>query len=307
WSRPRGWPGRGRQKEGGGPPLPQRDAIERLGDPALSSQYHFVLCHAYSFLDRERSVWHAERAIAEADRCGDDFVKGMAYSVLGQDGPLAGRAPEGIAHGLKAVELLQASEEHWWRGRAHWVVALNYCQTGAFDDASTAIAAADAIAESTGEPPLQTVVAWCTGIIHAARGEADASIQACRRGIECARDPLNRTITTGWLGYPLMGKGEAREAHQRRAHVTRLLGQFGYRPLQGWFLAFLAEAHRLEGQLDLARDVANKSLQIATDAQVRVAEGWARLPRGGVAIDAGAHAEAEEHLAAARAAFAAVH
>jgi DNA-binding NtrC family response regulator/tetratricopeptide (TPR) repeat protein len=287
--------------------LPQRDAIEHLGDSALSAQYHFVLCHAYSFLDRERSVWHAERAIAEADRCGDDIVKGKAYSVLGQDGPLAGRSPEGVAHGLKAVELLQTSEEHWWRGRAHWVVALNYCQTGAFDDASTAIAAADAIAESTGQPPLQAVVAWCTGIIHAARGEADASIQACRRGVECVRDPLNRAITTGWLGYALMEKGESGEAVARLDHVTRLLGQFGYRPLQAWFLAFLAEAHRLEGQLDLARDVAHKSLQIATDVQVQVAEGWARLALGRIAIDAGAHAEAEAHLAAARAAFAAVH
>jgi tetratricopeptide (TPR) repeat protein len=297
----------GRLKESVESLLPHRDAIERLGDPALSSQYHFVLCHAYSFLDREPSVWHAERAIAEADRCGDDVVKGKAYSVLGQDGPLAGRAPEGIAHGLKAVELLQASEEHWWRGRAHWVVALNYCQIGAFDEASIAIAAADAIAQSTGQPPLQTVVAWCTGIIHAARGEADASVQACRRGIECARDPLNRTITTGWLGYALMEKGEAGEAIERLDHVTRLLGQFGYRPLQGWFLAFLAEAHRLEGQLDLARDVANKSLQIAADAQVRVAEGWARLALGRIAIDAGAHAEAEAHLEAARASFEAVH
>jgi DNA-binding NtrC family response regulator/tetratricopeptide (TPR) repeat protein len=287
--------------------LPQREAVARIGDPALSAQYHFVLCHAYSFLDRERSVWHAERAIAEADRCGDDVVKGKAYSVLGQDGPLAGRASEGIAYGLKAVELLQDSEEHWWLGRAHWVVALNYCQIGAFDEASTAIAAAEAIAESTGQPPLQAVVAWCTGIIRAARGDADASVQACRRGIECVRDPLNRAITTGWLGYALMEKGEAGEAIARLDHVTRLLGQFGYRPLQAWFLAFLAEAHRLEGQLDVARDVARKSLQIAADAQVRVAEGWARLVLGRIAIDAGAHADAEAHLEAARAAFEAVH
>jgi tetratricopeptide (TPR) repeat protein len=86
-----------------------------------------------------------------------------------------------------------------------------------------------------------------------------------------------------------------------------MLGKLGYRPLQGWFAAFLAEAHRLEGQLDLARDVARKSLQIATDAQVRVAEGWARLALGRIAIDAGAHAEAEEHLGGAQASFEAVH
>ncbi|MGH7303510.1 MAG: ATP-binding protein, partial [Candidatus Rokuibacteriota bacterium] len=287
--------------------LPEREAVEHLGDPALSGHYHFVLSHTYTFLDRERSTQHAAQAIAEAERCGDSIIKGKAHCVLGQDGPFAGRALEGIAHGRKASELLRASDEHWWRGRAHWVVALNYSQTGAFDEALGEIALAAAIAESTGDPRLQTCVASCTGIIHAARGETDAGVQACRRGVERARDVMNQTIGTGWLGFTLMEKGETAEAIARLAHAVKLFAQFGYRPLQGWFTAFLAEAYRLEGQPELARDAARKSLQIATDARVRVAEGWARLVLGRIAIGAGAHGEAEEHLREALAAFDAVH
>ena len=63
----------------------------------------------------------------------------------------------------------------------------------------------------------------------------------------------------------------------------------------------------MEGQLDLARDVARRSLQIATDAHVRVAEGWAKLVLGRIAIDAGAHADAEQHLGSALAAFEGAH
>jgi tetratricopeptide (TPR) repeat protein len=88
---------------------------------------------------------------------------------------------------------------------------------------------------------------------------------------------------------------------------VKLLAQLGYRPLQGWFTAFLAEAYRLEGQPELARNAARKGLQVAADSRVRVAEGWARLGLGRIAIGAGAHAEAEEHLREARAAFEAVH
>jgi len=287
--------------------LPHRESIERLGDPALLAQYHLVLGYTYAFLDRERSVWHAERAVAEAERCGDVIVQGKAHCILGQDGPLAGNAPKGVAHGRRAIELLQVSEEHWWRGRAHWVVALNYCQTGAFDEAFAAIANADAIVEATGDPRVRTAVAWCTGILHTARGDVDAGVEACRRGLERVLDPLNEAIAAGWLGYALMEKGETAEAIARLDHVTKLFGQFGYRPLQGWFTAFLAEAHRLEGQLDLARDVARRSLQIATDAHVRVAEGWAKLVLGRIAIDAGAHADAEQHLGSALAAFEGAH
>jgi tetratricopeptide (TPR) repeat protein len=287
--------------------LPERKTVEQLGDPTLSGHYHFVLSHTYSFLDRERSTQHAEQAIAEVQRCSDNIIKGKAHCVLGQDGPFAGRALEGIAHGRKAIELLRASDEHWWRGRAHWIVALNYCQTGAFDEAQAEIAHAAAIAESTGDPKLQTCVAWCTGIIHAARGDTDAGVLACRQGVERARDVMNQTIGTGWLGYTLMEKGETAEAIARLDHAVKLLAQFGYRPFQGWFTAFLAEAHRLDGQPELARDVARKSLQIAADSRVRVAEGWARLALGRIAIGAGAHGEAEEHLREALATFVAVH
>jgi Flp pilus assembly protein TadD len=81
-------------------------------------------------------------------------------------------------------------------------------------------------------------------------------------------------------------------------------GRFGYRPLQGWFTAFLAEAYRISGQLDVAREVATKALQIATDSRLRVVIGWARLSLGRTAIATGAHAEAETHLKAALSNFA---
>src|SRR5215468_2929705 len=139
--------------------LPQREPLARLQDAALAGHYHFLLGRTDSFLaDHERSAERAQQAIREADRCGDATTKGKAFCLLGQDGPLSGKALEGIAHGRQAVELLEGTEERWWLGHAHWVVALNYLQIGSYPPALEALAHANAIAESTGDPILQTMI-----------------------------------------------------------------------------------------------------------------------------------------------------
>ena len=285
--------------------LPQREALERLQDAALAGHYYFLLGRTYSFLaDHERAAQSAQQAIAEANRCGDATTKGKAYCLLAQDGPVAGQPLEGIAQGRQAVELLKDTEERWWLGHAHWVVALNYTQIGSFEPAFEALAQADAIAEVTGDPRLQTVGAWCAGVLHAVMGNAEEGVAACRRAIECAPDPLNRAVATGWLGFAHMENGDAAQAISLLERAAGQFGRFGYRPLQGWFTAFLADAYRIGGQLDVAREVATKALQIATDSRVRIATGWARRSLGRIANATGAHEEAEAHLREALKTFA---
>ena len=280
--------------------LPQREPLARMQDAALAGHYHFLLGRTYSFLaDHERAAERAQQAIREADRCGDATTKGKAFCLLGQDGPLAGKALDGIAQGRQAVELLEGTEERWWLGHAHWVVALNYLQIGSYPPALEALAHANAIAESTGDPILQTMIAWCTALIHAVSGASDIAIAECRRAVERAPDPLNQAIATGWLGFAHIEKGEGAQAILALEQAAEKASRFGYRPLQSWFTAFLAEAHRIDGRFDTARELATKSLQIATDARVRVATGWARLCLGRIANVTGAHAEAEQHLKAA--------
>jgi len=280
--------------------LPQREPVARLQDAALAGHYHFLLGRTYSFLaDHERAAERAQQAIREADRCGDATTKGKAFCLLGQDGPLSGKALEGIAQGRQAVELLEGTEEPWWLGHAHWVVALNYLQIGSFAPALEELAQADAIAESTGDSRLQTMSGWCTGLIHAVSGASDIAIAECRRAVERAPDPLNQAIATGWLGFAYMERGDGAQAILALEQAAEKAARFGYRPLQSWFSAFLAESHRIDGRYDAAREIATKSLQIATDARVRVAIGWARLCLGRIANATGAHVEAEQHLTAA--------
>ena len=287
--------------------LPQSEPLARLQDAALAGHYHFLLGRTYSFLaDHERAAERAQQAIREADRCGDATTKGKAFCLLGQDGPLSGKARDGIAHGRQAVKLLEGTEERWWLGHAHWVVALNYLQIGSFAPALEELAQADAIAESTGDSRLQTISGWCSGIIHAVSGASDIAISECRRAVERSPDPLNQALATGFLGFAYMERGDGTQAIVALEQAASSAASFGYRPLQSWFSAFLAESYRIDGRFDTAREIATKSLQIATDARVQVATGWARLCLGRIANATGAHAEAEQHLKVALETFAGI-
>jgi len=275
--------------------LPERDALEGLKDPTLAGDYHFMLGRAYSFLaDHQRATEHGQRAIEEADRSGNDALRGKAYCLLAQDAPVSGRALEGIEDGQRAVALLRQTRELWWLSNAYWVVALNHAQIGEFHLGLEAIGQAHQIAEATGDPRQRTLVAWGAGILHAVIGDVDRGVEECRRALDLAPDPLNRAIAGGWLGFALIQKGDPDRAIPLLEDSVRQFAQWRYRVLEGWFGAFLAEAFREKGQLDSGLEFARRALQIATDAGIDVVSGWARSSLGRIAQVRGALTEAED-------------
>ncbi|MCI0409476.1 MAG: hypothetical protein L0191_13110, partial [Acidobacteria bacterium] len=202
-----------------------------------------------------------------------------------------------------AVALLERSGERWWVGPAHWVVGLNYAQMGEFGLALEAEARARAIGEAIGDPQLQTSAAWATGIIYAAMGEWEAGIEACRHGLERSPDPLNTAMSLGWLGFTYLEKGDPERAIPLLEQSVQQLGQFRFPQFQGWFTAFLAEAHCVSGQLDKARDLAMQGLDITKAGRFSYGIAWAKRALGRIAKASGAVSEAESHLNEAREIF----
>src|SRR5262249_42707890 len=63
--------------------LPQSEQVERLQDPTLAGPYYFRLGLSCSCLgEYERATQYAQRAVAEAQGCGDMLTLGEAYYVL---------------------------------------------------------------------------------------------------------------------------------------------------------------------------------------------------------------------------------
>ncbi len=81
------------------------------------------------------------------------------------------------------------------------------------------------------------------------------------------------------------------------------LGLFRFPQLQGWFMVFLAEAHRLNGQLDHALDLARRGLQMTKAASSQYGVGWAERVLGRIAQSRGDLAEAEARFTEALGTF----
>jgi DNA-binding NtrC family response regulator/tetratricopeptide (TPR) repeat protein len=285
-----------------------REALDRLQNPDLSGQYHFLLGRAHLFLgDSERAVQSAERSIAEASRCDDLATLGKAHYLLAQEAPLSGQAKRGIEHGRRALTLLEPTGQPWWIGQAHWVVGLNYAQMGEFGAALESEAKAQEIGESVGDRQLQTSAAWATGVVRAAMGDGQAAIEACEEGMKKAPDPLSSVVASGWLGYAYLESGDAARAIPLLEQSVRLFGQFRFAQFQGWFTICLAEAYRANGEVERAHELATRGLAITKQAKTPYGLGWAHRALGRIAHARGALQNAETHFTEALKTFTSIH
>src|SRR5262249_37263937 len=101
--------------------LPERDRLEQLRDPALAAQYYFVLARTYMLGDHALVAENARRAIAEAERCGDDTTRGAACGVLALACSLSGQAAQGIECARRAIALLEKTRSQWL-SYAYWTL-----------------------------------------------------------------------------------------------------------------------------------------------------------------------------------------
>ena len=294
----------GRLKESLDLLLREHDGLERVSDPGLASHYYLLLGRTYSFLgDYERAAEHARLAIKEAERSGDRAAMGKAHCLLAEDTPFSGQAPAGIQHGRQAIALLESTTERWWLGQAHFAVGLNHAVIGDFAPALDALARAEEIGKRLEDRRLGAFAGWVIGAVHIAMGRWVAGLEACRRTLDSSPDPLNRAIAAGWLGFAHLESDDPRRAIPELERAIERMRDFRYRHFEGWFTAFLAEAHRAAGDPAKARELAARALQVARDAKLPLGIAWALHVLGRVAADIGDLDEAEGHLVQAQEIF----
>jgi len=297
----------GRIAEGLALLLPRRDYVENLRDAALAAHYYFLLARFYMLGDHTRVVDSVRRAIAAAERAGDDATRGGAYGVLAVACVLSGQAEKGIDCGQQAVGLLERTTNLWSLGYAFWALGLCHSQLGNFQSALAAQHRSTAIAQAIGDAGLEGSATWATGIVRVAMGEWDDGVIDCLRAVQVARDVLYRSIATAFLGFAYMEMGDAAQAITALEHSIPLVHRFGLRAYEGWFTAFLAEAHRLAAHFERAEALAESACRIATEGNFPVAVGWAQLSQGRIAAARRDLSEAATRLEAALATFTSTH
>jgi tetratricopeptide (TPR) repeat protein len=177
---------------------------------------------------------------------------------------------------------------------------------GEFEPALEAEARARAIGEAAGDRQLQASASWASGLIYASMGEWEAGIAACQQGLEQSPDPLSTAVAQGWLGYAYVERGDSPKAIPLLEQAIQQLGQFRFAQFQGWFMVCLAEAHRLNGQIEEALAFAVRALAITQDVNSRYGAAWAQRALGRIAQAKGDKAEAETQLGEALRIFASI-
>ena len=287
--------------------LEQRERVERLGDPALSCRYQFWLAHTYTYLgEQAEAAEAAQQAIDEAKQCGDEATQGRASYVLARVGFLSCRLVEGVSHGRRAVSLLEPLGERWWLGHSHWVVGMNYLVMGELERALEAEQQARAIGEAMGDPRLQTYAAWAIGLIRVHQCEWQAGIEASQRAIERSPDALNTAVALGIAGYGYLDQGNHVAALPLLEQSVQQLAQFRFRPVEGYFRAFLSECYLQQGQLERAREAALEGLTVTSSVGFGWGVGTAHRSLARIARATGALEEAEARFGEARQAFTAI-
>lgn len=275
----------------------ERERVERLADPSAAGPFYFWLADSYMNLgDQEQAAHAAQRALQQAAKSGDEATMGKAHYVFAQVRIFSGRPEQGAEHATRAIRLLERAGEHWWLGHAYWSLGGSYCYMGAFDLALEAEARGRAIGEAIGDRRLPTYTACLAGWAHAARGDCDAAIEACRRGVEHAPDPLNTAAALAYLGYAYLEKGEPEQAIPLLTQAVERFAAFKLRQLEGRFTTLLGDAYLAVGRLEEARGLARRGLAIASAVKYGFGVGWAHRTLGRIARAAGAAEEAQTHF-----------
>lgn len=283
------------------------DTVARLDDPALAGHYHFLVGNAQSLLgDGEAAVASVHRSLAAATRAGETLTQGRAHYVLALEGFWSGRLLDGVAHARQAVRLCSASGESGWVGLAHWTMAFNFILMGDFRNALEAARRMRTIGDEVHDDQLHRAAAWLTGGALALMGECDTAIAECERGLEGSPHPLHTAVRLAWLGYAHLENGDAARAIALLEDAVEQFRRFRFRA-EGWFTAWLAEAHLLARRIDAAGTLATHGLAVARAARQGYGIGIALRATARVAVARDDRDEASRRLHEALDAFVSMH
>lgn len=286
-----------------------QSAPERLGNPSASARYYFWLGHTYAALgDPARATEWAGQALAEADRAGDDFTRARAYFVLTLAGYWSGRHAEAVANGQRAIALLEpgAANRNFlaWLGATCWALGASYALVGDAEAALRYLSRAESLGDAVGYGRLHTLAAIATADLLAKRGEWDVAIEHCGKLLQRVAGTSDAPLAAGFLGSAYLEKGDSEAAIAWMEPALEILRRAPILEFEAVMAARLAEAHRLAGHTERAREFADEACRLTAAIRCAYAIGEAQRVAGRVAQAEGDLARANDHLSDALHSFA---
>jgi len=278
--------------------LQQQERLERLGDASLAGQYYFWLGFAHAWLGhRAEADQILRKSLEEATRSGDEAIIGRVHRALALECIYSGRPlDEAVAHGRRAVALLERTSDRFWFSQALFALSYSYYYTGDFDSALEVAARLDAVGETTGSRRAKANAATFTGLSYATRGDWVAGVEALQRALEISPDLFETALILACLGRAWWEAGDVSRAVPLLDQAVKLADKV--RSLQWclWFRTMLGDAYLVDGQNSKAREMVGQVLEVSTDVNFSLGVGLSRQVLARIARAEGLIADAQRHL-----------
>lgn len=257
---------------------------ERLGDRRRQSQVlywtgrtHYVLGHV------PKAIEYAEQALAIADDLREESLGAMPVNLLA-------RCYFVVSDFRKARPILERSAAQLERlgnrleaapmyAGAGWSLAM----LGKFDEALRMVDRALAIAQDAGHLPTQAACYQYRAAAQLPMAEWAQAIEDIRRALALAeqiRDPFRVYMATGFLGAFLWMAGDYEAAAQTLERTFQAADRLGTKLYAGLFRVFRAEVSLARREMNEAAHYCPQAITLASEANDRWAEAWARRVLG---------------------------
>ena len=284
------------------------DRLGRVANRSLVAEYDFWLGFAHAWLgDRELALRYLDRSLGEANEAGDKTIAGRVHRALATEYVYSGKPlADAVAHGRKAVILLEATEDRFWLSQA--LFTLSYCCifAGDFGSALAAAARLNEFGDATGIRRAQANAAMLAGLSHAMAGEGEKGIELCRHALDVSPDDFESAFILACLGRAHVAAGQFEQAVSALERAVPLADKVRSVQFRAWFRTMLAEAYLAHGALDKAASVAQEALDASVAVRFAIGIGLSRQLQGRIARARGMLREAREHLNEAGGCLAAV-
>ena len=267
---------------------------EKLGDnQRLARVYAYLVNYHYLKGEPELTVEYGERCLRIGDSVNDPALQALARGYLGYSYHAQGhyrRAEHILKQNVEALESAGGQAEGLQTGisfitSAGWL-AFTLAELGEFDAATGYLDRALQAAEVSGHAYTDTIARTLAGLVWLRRGQLDRALPLLQKSLDACREKnldVWRPIPSSLLGLTCILLGRPDEGLRLLEDGVALTEALGVRAYLALWTTHLGEGLLGADQIERARTVTQRALELAQAHKERGHEAWALRLQGDIA------------------------
>jgi class 3 adenylate cyclase/tetratricopeptide (TPR) repeat protein len=267
---------------------------EKLGDDQrLARVYTYLINYHHLKGEPELAVEYGERCLRIEDSVHDSALQALARGYLGYSYHAQGhyrRAEFVLKQNVEALESAWGQAEGPEAGisfvtSAGWL-AFTLAELGEFDAATTYLDRAQQAAEVSGHAYTHTIARTLAGLVWLRRGQLDRALPLLQKSLDACREKnldVWRPIPSSLLGLTCILLGRLEEGLRLLEDGVALTEALGVRAYLALWTTHLGEGLLAADQIERARTVSQRALDLAQAHKERGHQAWALRLQGDIA------------------------